>query len=1020
MSQREAMTNPIGGTTLGAPAAMQGEMAELMRSWRWADTPLGSPETWPEMLRSSLSICLGARFPIAIYWGENLALLYNDAWRPILGGKHPWGLGRAAREVWPEIWDAIGPLFEQVVKTGVGTYSEDQLLPMHRHGFTEECYFNFTFSPILGADGLVGGIFNAVIETTERVVGERRLRTLRALGGQSAFGISVAEACAGAAATLADNPADLPFVLLYLAGEEQDPFRLAASSGLPEGANDAASFTASGGPLASAFAVASSGELAVIEADAQKFGALPGGAWPEPPREIVVLPLAGAGQARHYGFLVAGANPRRPLDEGYKGFLRLVSGHIASTIAGARAFEEERRRAEELAELDRAKTTFFSNVSHEFRTPLTLMLGPLDDVLHDPSLGEAKRERLTLVQRNGLRLQKLVNSLLDFSRIEAGRVRAAFEPTDLAAFTAEIASTFRSAMEKAGLEFVVDCPPLSEPVYVDHDMWEKIVLNLVSNAFKFTFVGGVTVSLRADRRRAVLRVQDTGTGIPSEEVPNLFERFHRVAGAKSRSHEGTGIGLALVHELVRMHQGSVEVESALGSGTTFIVSLPLGKEHLPEDRLQAPRAAVQMSGRAAAFAHEALRWLPGEKRETSPPEGYDHGALGARETPVTVSEPPARILFADDNLDMREYVGRLLRDHWQVEVVADGASALAAAQREPPDLVLSDVMMPGVDGFQLLAALRADERTRTVPVVLLSARAGEEATIEGLSAGADDYLVKPFAARELIARVRATLTLSRLRAEAKERAEALARVEREGRARAEALAHALERTNAELDQFAYVASHDLKAPLRGIANLSQWIEEDLGDSLTGESREHMMLLRGRVERLEKLIDGILAYSRAGRVRAREERVEVGRLLAESVELLAPPANVQVTIMAAVPALEVERVPFQQVFLNLIGNAIKYTRRPDAKVHVECREEQDHLHFTVADNGPGIAPEYHERIWGIFQTLAARDEVEGTGIGLSVVKKVVETRGGRTWVESAEGHGATFHVLWPKRLHGDPS
>ncbi|HEU4533636.1 MAG TPA: ATP-binding protein, partial [Polyangiaceae bacterium] len=360
---------------------------------------------------------------------------------------------------------------------------------------------------------------------------------------------------------------------------------------------------------------------------------------------------------------------------------------------------------------------------------------------------------------------------------------------------------------------------------------------------------------------------------------------------------------------------------------------------------------------------------------------------------------------------------RLLGGRYDVTAVADGVAARDAALRDPPDLIVTDVMMPGLDGFRLLQALRDDERTRTVPVVLLSARAGEESTIEGLGAGADDYLVKPFGARELVARVRAALTLGRLRAEAKEQAEAAARLEREARARAEALLRALEQTNAELDQFAYVASHDLKAPLRGIANLSQWIEDDLGATATGEVRENLGLLRGRVRRLEGLIDGILAYSRAGRVRGRDERIEVGRLLAEAVELLAPPAGVRVTVGPAMPTIEAERAPLQQVFLNLVGNAVKHARRPDAEVRVECRDEGEHHHFTVADNGPGIAPEYHERIWGIFQTLAARDEVEGTGIGLSVVKKIVETRGGRAWVESAEGRGATFHVLWPKRPRG---
>ncbi|HEU4534689.1 MAG TPA: HAMP domain-containing sensor histidine kinase, partial [Polyangiaceae bacterium] len=471
-------------------------------------------------------------------------------------------------------------------------------------------------------------------------------------------------------------------------GDEGGPLRLAAASGVPAGAAfapaslelaGAASEAAGGEPadvglaaggepagaLASALAAAATagGEAVVVDAAGGRFGALPGGVWPEPPRELVVLPLARAGQARPYGVLVAGANPRRPLDEGYKGFLRLVAGHVAAAIGGARAFEEERRRAEELAELDRAKTTFFGNVSHEFRTPLTLMLGPLDDLLQDPSLGGERREQLALVQRNGLRLQKLVNSLLDFSRLEAGRVRAAFEATELGAYTAELASTFRSAMQRAGLAFEVDCPPLGEPAYVDRDMWEKIVLNLVSNAFKFTFEGGVAVSLRAEGGQAVLRVRDTGTGVPPDEVPHLFERFHRVTGAKSRSHEGTGIGLALAHELVRMHRGSIAVESEVGAGTTFTVSLPLGRDHLDAARVLAPRGDAQTSLGATAFAQEALRWLP--QADERPAAGADFGALGGRAPALGPRAAPARILFADDNADMREYVGRLLREHWQ-------------------------------------------------------------------------------------------------------------------------------------------------------------------------------------------------------------------------------------------------------------------------------------------------------------------------------------------------------------------
>ena len=255
---------------------------------------------------------------------------------------------------------------------------------------------------------------------------------------------------------------------------------------------------------------------------------------------------------------------------------------------------------------------FFSNVSHEFRTPLTLMLGPVEDALADADepLPPGQRERLETAHRSGLRLLKLVNTLLDFSRIEAGRARASYEPTDLAALTAELASNFRSACEKAGLRLVVDCPPLPEPVFVDRDMWEKVVLNLVSNAFKFTLEGEVVVRLGPVGGAVELSVRDTGTGIPAGELPRIFERFHRVDGARGRTHEGTGIGLALVHELVRLHGGSVRAESTLGRGSTFVVSVPLGNAHLPADSVGASRPPAATAVGATAFVEEASAGCP--------------------------------------------------------------------------------------------------------------------------------------------------------------------------------------------------------------------------------------------------------------------------------------------------------------------------------------------------------------------------------------------------------------------------
>ncbi|NJK46908.1 PAS domain-containing protein [Candidatus Gracilibacteria bacterium] len=502
----------------------------------------------------------------------------------------------------------------------------------------------------------------------------------------------------------------------------------------------------------------------------------------------------------------------------------MSAGHIANAIANADAYEAERKRAEALAELDRAKTTFFSNVSHEFRTPLALMIGPLEEML-DNNLESVnvEREQLALVHRNGLRLQKLVNTLLDFSRIEAGRIQAVYEPTDLATYTAELASSFRSAIERAGLVFRVDCPPLNEPAYVDREMWEKIVLNLLSNAFKFTLAGEIAISVRtalppsegrSQQKRIVLEVRDTGTGIPSEELPHIFDRFHRVQGAKGRTHEGSGIGLSLVQELVRMHGGTIEVTSIIERGSCFTVSIPAGYAHLASERIGATRNFSSTALGSSSYVEEALRWMPPEvegrksKVESRDDVGSTNSPLSSQfsegrspnhhspvtnhQSPITIPQSPY-ILIADDNADMRDYLKRLLSRYYEVKTVADGMAALEAVRSRLPDLVLTDVMMPRLDGFELLQRLREDPQTRELPIILLSARAGEEASVEGLEAGADDYLIKPFSARELLARVESNIKLSRLRKEA-------ARRERELREASEAARRDAQKAYQQIEQ----------------------------------------------------------------------------------------------------------------------------------------------------------------------------------------------------------------------------
>ncbi len=749
-----------------------------MRAKNWAATSFGPVAEWPQSLRTAVSMMLESRFAMVVAWGPDFRFLYNDRYRPVLGSsKHPRALGAPAEQIFPEAWSFIGPLFNKT-RTGEAVALDDVLIPLHRHGYLEDCYFTISYSPIRDESGGVGGMLAVVAETTERVQSERRLATLRDLLRAASESKTSDEACANAAAIFGKNPQDLPFALLYLTTPDGKAARLAAEVGV--GAETAVAprqialdgaETDTGWPLGRAMR---SWRLEQIEDAQHRFSRLPAGPYPEVPTSAVIVPLVRPNSEQPYGYLVSGVSARRAFDDAYQTFFELAADHVASAVANARAFEHERRRAEELAELDRAKTNFFSNISHEFRTPLTLMLGPLDDALLSPEQS-LKGEALDLTRRNARRLLRLVNGLLDFSRIEAGRMTASYEPVELSTLTAELASTFRSAIERAGLKLHVEAAPLAEAVFVDCAMWEKIVLNLLSNAFKFTFEGEIAVRLRqVDGHKVELAVSDTGTGVPPHELPRLFERFHRVEGAHARTQEGSGIGLALVQELVRMHGGEIRVESRAGSGTTFYVTVPLGRAHLPPDRIAPQRERGVLSPAALVFTDEAERWLPG-----------GGPGLGDADVPVPaaldVGFPDARILVADDNADLRTYLSRVLGASCQVETVSDGVEALAATRKRRPDLIVTDVMMPTLDGFGLLAKLREDERTRDIPVMMLSARAGEEARIEGLRAGVDDYLVKPFSARELVARVRAQLAQARY---ARDRDELLAR-ELEARREAE-------------------------------------------------------------------------------------------------------------------------------------------------------------------------------------------------------------------------------------------
>jgi len=739
-----------------------GEMGSLMAAVDWSATTLGPVERWSPTLRTVLSMMLSHPIAMNLLWGRDRFQLYNDACINFMADYHPAALGRPMAQTWTEAAAGIETSLREVDITGEAALFEDQLFVLHRTGCPEEVYVTSCYSPVRD-DGHVVAVLGTWVETTKQVLAHRRLTTLRRL---AAIGITEggtdARVCEDAVSVLAGNPHDVPFALVYLLDLAGSAY-LAAATGLIESSPALLPVidrsTASAWPL---HATMVRGEPRLVDDLQARFPGLAAGPWPQPPDTALILPV---GQSRHgegpAAMLIVGVSSHGVLDSAYRQFLDLVADQIGATLTASRARRDAHDRIKQLAELNRTKTEFFANVSHEFRTPLTLMLLPLEQLGAGPGLA-LPAEDARQVHRNTLRLLRLVNNLLSFAELEQSRVRPALEAVDdLAGLTADLASVFRSAMERAGLSFTVDCPPLGRPVQADPQMWETIVLNLVSNAFKHTFTGDVTVRLIARSGHAELVVADTGTGITEEEIPHLFTRFHRVQGAKARSREGSGIGLALVQQLVQLHHGSIRVRSTPGAGSTFTVWVPYNQNRVRKPAGAADRAELaEISARTRqAFAEEADQWLAGDAlpagiAEAAEPLGSAFPAPGTR----------SAVLVVDDNGDLRRYLRGLLADRYDIRTAADGAQALHVLAEHPADLVLADVMLPELDGLELIQRIRTDPALRATPVILLTALAAPESVMRALAAGAHDYIVKPFTARELIARIESQLALARLRA----------------------------------------------------------------------------------------------------------------------------------------------------------------------------------------------------------------------------------------------------------------
>jgi signal transduction histidine kinase/ActR/RegA family two-component response regulator len=686
-----------------------------------------------------------------IHWGLDLISIYNDAFVPLIGDAHPLLLGNSVN-AFPELWRVTGEIVAGVMDTGQPAWHDDLLFHIEQRNQVQERHAQASFSPVWNDSGEVGGVCCLLTDTTARVIAERQLQTLVQLNARISNTRAQVDVCRAAADALRLDPQDIPFVSIYLIDEASNEARLCSSAGIEPG-NAASPFVMrmEGSGMSAIAKAARNGKKEIVDSEDICAG-LPRGPWRISPRSIAVLPLSLPGSPKPTGMIVAGLNPYRNIDEDYRSFLEQIATSTAKAIAASNASKEQRKRVDLLAELDRSKIEFFTTVSHEFRTPLTLMLGPVEEMLRNPEEPfSGQRKGIEIVHRNAQRLLKLVNSLLDFSTMETGRAQAFYEPVDLAGYTAELASGFRSAIEHVGLRFTVDCPVLEESVYVDRDLWEKLLLNLLSNALKFTLAGEIGISLRQLGRKVELSVWDTGVGIPSHELVSVFEKFHRVEGTRGRTAEGSGIGLAMVKEVAKIHGGSVRVDSTIGEGSQFTVSIPMGSAHLPAERVGSSRIHALPPAATEMFTSEAMAVSGNSAASTQ----WLHEKAAPKTRPT--------VLVVEDNADMREYVRRLLSSEYEVFALSDGEAALTFLREVRPDLVLTDITMPRINGVNLLRSIRLNPNTSALPVIVLSGEVSEDSKIEALEAGANDYLTKPFSARELMARIAAQVKLAQSR-----------------------------------------------------------------------------------------------------------------------------------------------------------------------------------------------------------------------------------------------------------------
>eukprot|EP01117_Protostelium_nocturnum_P014435 TRINITY_DN548_c0_g2_i1.p1 TRINITY_DN548_c0_g2~~TRINITY_DN548_c0_g2_i1.p1 ORF type:complete len:1148 (-),score=386.31 TRINITY_DN548_c0_g2_i1:179-3622(-) len=963
----------------------------LLVSTDWSKTSLGPLDTWPDAFRTNVILCFTSKFPMSLFLGKDLIQVYNESYVGLVPAKHPKIWATPLSEGFSEVWKELSVMINGVVESGEGIFLKDHLFLLESGDILEEGYYNFSYSPIVQDRHIVGIV--DTVASSSHVINGRRMELLRNVALKTGSIKSESEIPPLLSDLFKGNTYDISFHSLYL--KKEGSFQLSCSSNFDE-----ISFPTlikkenSSSPFESTFiddVLKCVEEMNLVQMDLKPYSFPACGHWNSPVNSCCMTPLL-SGENNVIGVLVVGINQHLHFDQKYQGFVKVLGNQISSFVTTFKLREENLKRMNELQRLDRNRTNFYTTVPHEFRTPVTLTLGPLECLLNKEKdqFSEDQYKRVEVIYRNALKVMKLVNDILDFHELEDGKMVPKYEPLDITSITIENCSLFTPSCEKENLNLRVKCDDIKEKPFVDKEMWEKIVYNLLSNAMKFTNRGGsIEVNLYEDEDNVYFKVSDTGIGISEKDLPFVGQRFFR---ANEGGVVGTGIGLSLVSELAKFHGGDLRVESELNKGTTITVHIKKGTAHLIESKKEESSKL-----RTISSENPTRRWLTSlakSKLRTSSESLSSFDQNGSK----------ILCLFHDSNI--QEHLSAALNHEYELRFTPDIPETLKRLYTDIPDLVLVDISSHPEDGFSLIESMKKDESLVNVPIIFINTRSGDH-KIESLDRGVDDCLVMPFTELELKARISTHIQNAKNQIQSKNHHKDLRQV--------------AEFATIAKDNFLAMLAHEMRTPLAPALML---VEEMISEKVVPESvLKKIKLIHQTIQSEVLLIDNLLDMVKISKSKlalfiSAVDLHNCIKISAEKVKNDLKDSGMELiwSLDAKNSIVNGDESRLNQILWNVLKNAIKFGRN-GKKIKIISRNPKDNpntIEVEIVDYGVGLKDKQLKTIFDPMEMYEKNPyKTTGLGVGLHITQHIVEAHGGSVNAFSdGIDKGATVRLTFP--------